>query len=322
MAELDGLARRAASDLAEAVRPVPLPRLPQGHAPARGGRQRIAVACVALAGAVAAGVAVATLSRGSSGSTQVVAGPAVRQVASALESTEATGRFDMSYRVSFTPAAGGAPPVGPIAGSGTVNLRPYAMVAHADVPGLGVITTVMDGSRIWEFGGYNYGVPPGGPGPGAAISGFTPLVVATLGPQEGAVDMLGLASATGYLDLAKAAIRSAEPTGMGTVDGNPVTIYRVGVDPSKLPSEPGITAGEAAALRQALGVLERSDFRAMTDTIAVDHQGLIRQLTETVVFRDGATVVQTVSISNFGTAPTVQLPGGAGRPASSDQYAP
>ena len=68
----------------------------------------------------------------------------------------------------------------------------------------GAITTRVDGTKVWETGGGNYGTSAGAP-----LSGFAALVLGTLGPREGAVAMNSLASPTGYLDLAERAITAA-----------------------------------------------------------------------------------------------------------------
>ena len=241
---------------------------------------------------------------------RIVTVPAVQAVSSAVGTTLAAQRWDMTFADSFQPAPGRSAPIGSITGHGTTNVNPFAMVAFATVPGLGPITTMMNGSLIWEFGGGNYGTPPGtAVAEGAPIVGFAPSVEGTLGPEHGAVAMLGLGSSTGYLDLVQAAISSATSAGNGTVDGTPVTIYRVSIDPTKLTAAPGITPGEEAAVADALRLLAQDGFETMTDTVAVDGSGRIRQVDEVVTFADGAVATEHTTLSNFDCAATVVLPG-------------
>jgi hypothetical protein len=262
---------------------------------------------------VAVGAAVAVVSREQGGPhrpTRIVTVPAVQAVLSAVGTTLAAQRWDMTFADSFQPAAGSSAPIGSITGHGTTNVNPFAMVAYATVPGFGQITTMMSGSLIWEFGGGNYGTPPGtAVAQGAPIEGFAPSVEGTLGPEHGAVAMLGLGSSTGYLDLVQGAISSAASTGNGTVDATPVTIYRVGIDPTKLTAAPGSTPGEEAAVADALRLLAQDGFQTMTDTVAVDGSGRIRQVDEVVTFADGAIATEHTTLSNFDCAATVVLPG-------------
>jgi hypothetical protein len=196
-----------------------------------------------------------------------------------------------------------------IQGHGTTNLNPFAMVAYANVAGVGQVTTMMNGSKIWEFGGGQYGANGADSGPGGSIAGFAPSVEGTLGPEQGAVAMMGLGSATGYLSLVRQAITAATATGTGTLDGAPVTYYRVSVDPTKLAGVAGTTPEDTSALQDALQLLSQHGFEAMTDTVAVDQHDDIRSITQIVTFADGGVATQRTTFSGFGCAPTVVLPG-------------
>ncbi len=120
-----------------------------------------------------------------------------------------------------------------VTGQGTIDTDPFAMVAVSNVSSLGEITLRDNGTDVWEFGGADYGLSPGSSetGPGASLSGFASLVEGTLGPRQGALAMGGLSSPTGYLDLDQSMITGADQTGTGTVDGVPVTIYTISIDP-------------------------------------------------------------------------------------------
>jgi hypothetical protein len=282
--------------------------------PARNGRRWPTAAIIAVATMVALAAVAVVVSRGQGsprGTSRVITVPALQAVSSAVGTTLAAQRWDMTFADSFQPAPGSAPVASSsISGHGTTNLDPFAMVAVANVAGFGQVTTMMSGSLIWEFGAGNYGISPGSAvAPWAPIAGFAPLVEGTLGPEDGAVSMLGLGSSTGYLHVVQSAITAAAKTGTGVVDGAPVTLYRVSVDPTKLTGAPGVTPGEAAAVADALRLLAQDGFQSMTDTVAVDAAGRIRQTDEVVTFADGAVATLHTTLSNFDCAPTVVLPG-------------
>jgi hypothetical protein len=279
---------------------------------ARRGRVVVTAVCLGLVGALV-GFTLWGGSRTSKG-VHVEVSPAMR-VISALGATVASGRWNMTFETSFTPPSGTAAGAGPalglsIAGHGTTNLNPFAMVAYANIAGIGPVTTMMNSSKVWEFGGGQYGTTGSDSGPGASIAGFAPLVEGTLGPEQGAVAMMGLGSATGYLDLVQQAITTATATGTGTLDGSVVTYFRVAVDPTKLLSVSGTTPEEVSALQDALQLLTQHGYQAMTDTVAVDQQGYIRGITQIVTFSDGGVATNRTTFSDLGCAPTVVLPGG------------
>ncbi|MGH9920080.1 MAG: hypothetical protein ACRD6W_14595, partial [Nitrososphaerales archaeon] len=144
-----------------------------------------------------------------------------------------------------------------VTGEGTVDTDPYAMVATSDVPGIGLVTLRANGTDIWEAGGGNYGLSPGekDSGPGAPLAGFARLVEGSVGLRQGALDMMGLASPTGYLELEQNAISSANEVGTGVVDGAPVVNYLIQLSPGERADVSGATPQEAAALKAALQIL-------------------------------------------------------------------
>lgn len=238
------------------------------------------------------------------GTVQVVLVPAKQHVLSALRITQSTGSFDMAFSTSETPSGIA------ITGHGTEDVSPLAIVAVSNVPGVGPVTARMDGTRVWEYGGADYGLIPGtGSGPGAPISGFAGLVEGTLGAREGAVSMLGLGSATGYLPLTAQEIATAEQVGTGVVDGVPVTYYRVVVDIGQLPNLPGLTPDQGQTVRDAIQVLTKQGYASTTDTLAVNTEGRILQSATVTSFIDGGTVTEKTTFSNFGAPGRVQMPG-------------
>jgi hypothetical protein len=201
-----------------------------------------------------------------------------------------------------------------ISGQGTIDTDPFAMVAESQVPGLGQITLRDNGTDVWEFGGGNYGLSPGSDdsGPGSPLPGFASLVEGTLGAREGASDMMVLANPTGYLELQADAISSANEIGTDTVDGVPVTVYQVNLDPDQEASVTGANADETEAIQNALSTLRREGYTGTAAKVSVDAGGYIRRIDSTVSFADGSTQTGDTTFSDFGCAGTVLMPGQAG----------
>jgi len=263
---------------------------------------------------------------------------AARQVLSALSATTSSGDFDVSY--TFGGQQGGPPSTSPtttcsVSGSGgmggvctggdpandqpvngtaTIDVRPFAMVATSDVSGFGSIVLRDNGTDVWEEGGGDYGLSPGSgdSGPGSSLSGFASLVEGTLGPRQGALAMMGLASPTGYLDLDQAETGNADLAGTDTVDGVPVDIYQISMTPAEGGQVPGLTPQEQQATSDALHVLSKQGYTGSTVRISIDAAGFIRRTQTTDHFADGATMTSEAEFSNFGCVGTVLMPGQLG----------
>ncbi|MDP9334104.1 MAG: hypothetical protein M3Q30_12470 [Actinomycetota bacterium] len=263
--------------------------------------------------------------------------PVRLDVLAALRATTASGSFRHHFRLSesspdgsitTTPGAGSRNVT--ITGDGTINVAPPVMVSTSDVPGLGEVTVHVNGTDVWEQGGGNYGMSPGASSnPGAPLSEFAGLVLGTLGPREGAIAMNSMASPTGYLDLAEAAITAASKLGDSAVDGVPVHDYEVTVDATKVVDRPGLTAEEIKTATAALAVLRREGYRTTTVRLSIDPRGFIRAAHAVVRFADGGTVTAETTFSDFGCSTTVQGPDGpaivpaaAGCPPSSSTASP
>ena len=273
--------------------------------------------------------------------------PARRHVLAALGATVASGSFDITYAEQPatssssgsgcqppSSASGVLPPSAPglggssgsgaecslqtpgeaLSGQGTIDTDPLDMVATSQLPGLGTVTTYIDGYAVWEEGGGGYGLSPGSgaSGPGSPIPGFAGLVEGTLGPRQGGLSMMDLASPTGYLELDQAAITAASETGTGTVGGTPVTDYLVDISPAAQADPPGATSPETEAIQSALGELAVQGYTGTKVTIAIDASGYIRQTVSVAQFSDGATQTTRVDFSNFGCAGHVLMPGQTG----------
>ncbi len=204
-----------------------------------------------------------------------------------------------------------------ITGQGTIDTDPFAMVAVSNVGGLGKITLRDNGTTVWEIGGGDYGLAPGSTddGPGASLSGFAGLVEGTLGQRQGALAMGGISSPTGYLDLDQSMITGADQTGTGTVDGIPVTVYQVSIDPAQEADVPGINAEQAKAISAAAAILQAQGYTGTTVQVSVDASGYIRQTVSVAHFADGSTSTSEATFSDFGCAGTVLMPGQTGATA-------
>jgi hypothetical protein len=259
-----------------------------------------------------------------------------RLVATDVDLTVSSGSYDMTFNDTATPAPGcsvalgesGIQSTGPkksscssdllpsISGHGTVDTKPYAMVAISQDGPLGQISLYDNGIDIWEVGGGDYGLAgPGSTGPGAPLPGYAGSVEGTVGLQAGALDMQSLASGTGYLDLEAAEIQGAQPAGTGTVDGVPVTIYKLSMTGLQDPNLAGLTPQQVETIREADGVLQQTGFPGKTALISVDAAGYIREVHTTYTLSDGSSVDQDSVFSNFGCAGTVLMPGQSGSSA-------
>ena len=280
-------------------------------------------------------------------------GTSAPQLLHALNATTATGNFDVAYTFGgqepgsspttttticspsgSTPvknsgtapgsatlgtacASGGPSSSQPVGGTAIIDVQPFAMVATSQVQGFGTIVLRDNGSDVWEEGGGNYGLSPGSAssGPGSSLSGFASLVEGTLGPRQGALAMLGLASPSGYLNLDSDETSSASLVGTGTVSGTPVDVYQIFQTPGQSAQVPGLTAQEQLAVADAMKLLESQGYTGSTVRVSVDAAGFIRRTQTTDHFADGTTMTSQAVFSNFGCAGTVLMPGQTGSSA-------
>jgi hypothetical protein len=201
-----------------------------------------------------------------------------------------------------------------ITAQGTMDTNPFGMEVNAQVPGLGLITLLDNGTNIWEIGGGDYGTAgvKGTVGPGAPIAGFATSVEGTLGPRQGGSDMMSLANPNGYLELDQSAITTTDEIGTATVDGVPVTVYQATLSPAQEQTVTGANATQTEAINDALAVLQQQGYTGTTIKVSVDTDGYIRQTTSVAHFSDGSTQSSTITLSNFGCAGKVIMPGQSG----------
>jgi hypothetical protein len=203
-----------------------------------------------------------------------------------------------------------------ISGHGTVDTHPYGLMTVSQVGALGQITLYDNGADVWEIGGGDYGLrAPDQPGPGAALSGFASSVESTLGQQEGALEIQGLASGTGYLDLESREIQGATPAGTGVVTGFPVTVYKLFLTGLQDPDLSGLSSEQVATIKAADAIIAQSGFDGKTAWVSVDADGYIREVRTSYTLSNGSSVNQDTVLTNFGCAGTVVMPGQTGSSA-------
>ncbi len=258
----------------------------------------------------------------------------VTLVSDDVDASIASGSYDMTFTDTATPptncstqVTGGGPGLvggsaqqcsvpffADTSGHGTVDTNPYAMVAVAKYGSSTVVTTYDNGTDVWEFGGGGYGVygSDSAAPPGAPLSGYAGSVEGSVGQQAGALDMQALASTTGYLDLEATEIEGAQPAGMGTVDGVPVTVYRLFMTGLQDPTLAGLSAEQVQTIQAADAILRSTGFKGKTVLVSVDAKGYVREVKTTYTLSNGSAVTQDTELSNFGCAGTVLMPGQSG----------
>lgn len=220
----------------------------------------------------------------------------------------------MCYGGSVSPAS----PL--VKGGGVINTNPMAMIASANIGGGLDVTVRVDGTDVYEGASNDTGLaplasgaPPGGSSSaGQSLPGFAGITESTLGDREGAAAMLGMASPTGYLDLIQPGISAASQTGTATVDGVPVTVYKVSNDLNQLVHAPGTTSAESQTISAALTLLKSQGYTGNTVDVSIDAAGYIRQVKSVDTFADGGTATLQADFTDFGCAGTVLMPGQTG----------
>ena len=199
-------------------------------------------------------------------------------------------------------------------GHGTVNFDPY--VSRAITNGsYGGRTLYVTSTTVWLFG-----VGAGGAdAPGMPLSSFASAVESALGPSQGALSMISLASPGGASNLEQEAVADATPAGTGSVDGVSVTYYDVTIDMTKLADTPDLTDVQRVTIEAALPLLRQGGYTGTTERIGVDDAAYIREVTATNHFNDGSTGVRHTVLSNFGCAAKIALPGQSDPPVETTQ---
>jgi hypothetical protein len=243
---------------------------------------------------------------------------AVVAVRAAVGKTMASGSYETDFETHSTSPAGpsaqpcprGAPcplPSGnstfETRGHGVVNFDPY-ISRNVTETSVGPRTLYVTSTTVWLFGGGGTGAIA----PGIPLSEFAATVQSSLGPSQGALAMIALASPGGSLNLEEEAVADATPAGDGTVDGASVTYYDVTIDMTKLADTPELADVQRETIQAVLPLLDQGGYTGTTERIGVDEAGLIREVTATTHFADGSTGTRHTVLSNFGCAPRISPP--------------
>ncbi len=122
--------------------------------------------------------------------------------------------------------------------------------------------------------------------------------------------MNSLASPTGYLDFAKAAITGASARGGSVVEGVPVQRYDITIDTMKALDRTDLTAEEIKATTTTLALLRNEGYTTTSVQLSIDGLGFIRRAVTVVHFADGGTVTGDTTFSEFGCSTVAMLPNG------------
>ena len=232
-------------------------------------------------------------------------------VLTALTTTAGAESYAFDFSTTFQPGTESdqqvsSPPT-TTSGFGVVNLSPYAMLstnsADSSFPN---VTAVVDDTDVWEFGAGDYGT--GGSGraaPGSPLPGFAQLVEGSLGQGQGALAMIALANPSGRLSLDQSMVSSVQQAGTGSVDGVPVTIYRVSIDLSRVLDQSGLSTGQQTTMSQALAILSSQGYEGTSEIISIDADGFIREVKSVASFSNGGSMTSDTTLSEIGCAGTV-----------------
>jgi hypothetical protein len=233
-----------------------------------------------------------------------------------MESGSYSSRFEtktvhpQQCPAGFTCPRQGTPTPFDSSGTGTVSFDPYVShVVTTSASTLGAHTLYVTDTTIWSVSGDS--VPASALGPGIPLSDFAAQVESALGPSQGALSMISLASPGGSINLEQEAVAHARPDGEGTVDGNHVTYYDVTIDMAQLADTPDLSSEQRATIAAAIPLLRQGGYTGTTERIGVDDAGYVREVNAENHFADGSSGVRHTVLLDFGCAPTQYAPGQA-----------
>jgi hypothetical protein len=203
---------------------------------------------------------------------------------------------------------------------GVVNFDPYAMHSETQASTLGLISTHINSTHVWQLGGATVGYGPGNPG--ILITDYSRQVLGTIGQGPGALAMLSLASRGGYLNLEEESVTTAQAAGTGTARDVPVTYYDVTIDVKKLAEAPDLSDVQRATIEAAIPMLDQAGYTGTHERIGIDDQGYIREVTATTTFTDGSSMERHSFLYNFGCAPKVTMPNEPPAPPATEPCRP
>jgi hypothetical protein len=244
----------------------------------------------------------------------------LHSVDTALTTTMGAENYAFDFSATFNPGTESdeqapSPSTSTTSGHGVVNLGPYVMLttnsADSSFPN---VTAVVDDTDVWEFGAGDYGTGgSGGAAPGSPLPGFAQLVEGSLGQGQGALAMIALANPNGRLTLDQNMVTSVQKVGTGSVDGVPVTIYRVVINLSRVLDQSGLSSDQQTTMSQALATLSSQGYEGTSEIVSIDAGGFIREVKSVASFSNGGSMTSDTTLSEIGCAGTVT----PGNPVSS-----
>ena len=280
----------------------------------RPGTRRVVVAGLVAGLAIAAVPLLGDLGGDSSGRAdrRVTRDDALTAVRAAVGRTVASGGYDTQFDTHSTHPTAPGPQCPPAtscqsqggsttfdsSGHGTVSFDPY--VSHVVTnSSAGPRTLYVTSTTVWLSSGDTV---DGAIESGTPLSSFASAVESALGPSQGALAMIGLASPGGSLNLEQEAVADATPAGTGSVDRVNVIYYDVTIDMTRLADTPDLSDVQRETIQAALPLLREGGYSGTTERIGVDDAGYIREVTATNHFDDGSTGTRHTVLSNFGCA--------------------
>jgi hypothetical protein len=117
--------------------------------------------------------------------------------------------------------------------------------------------------------------------------------------------MISLANPSGRLSLDENMVSSVQRVGTGSVDGVPVTNYRVSIDLSRVLDQSGLSIDQQTTMSQALAILSNQGYEGTTEIVSIDAAGFIREVKSVASFSNGGSMTSDTTLSDIGCAGTV-----------------
>jgi hypothetical protein len=117
--------------------------------------------------------------------------------------------------------------------------------------------------------------------------------------------MISLANPSGRLSLDENMVSSVQRVGTGSVDGVPVTNYRVSIDLSRLLDQSGLSSDQQTTMSQALAILSSQGYEGTSEIVSIDAAGFIREVKSVASFSNGGSMTSDTTLSEIGCAGTV-----------------
>lgn len=117
--------------------------------------------------------------------------------------------------------------------------------------------------------------------------------------------MIALANPSGRLTLDQNMVSSVQEVGAGTVDGVPVTNYRVSINLYRVVDQPGLSSAQQTTMTQALSILKNVGYTGTSELVSIDAAGFIREVNSVASFSNSGSMTSDSILSDIGCAGTV-----------------